>query len=76
MSKKLSYKCPKCKSENIIPIVWGYPTQELLDDDEAGRVISYGDLIPPNPPDSHCKSCGHEWMNNPESDYVTVDIND
>ena len=30
--------CPKCKSKNIIPIVYGYPSSELFELSEQGKV--------------------------------------
>lgn len=30
--------CPKCKSKNIIPIVYGYPSSELFELSAQGKV--------------------------------------
>ncbi len=30
--------CPKCKSDNIIPIVYGYPAKETMELADAGKV--------------------------------------
>lgn len=30
--------CSKCKSKNIIPIVYGYPSSELFELSEQGKV--------------------------------------
>ena len=36
MSKKL---CPKCGSEKIIPILYGYPTKEMFEDSDNDECI-------------------------------------
>ena len=52
-------KCPNCGSENVVPIVYGYPTRETAQAAERGEVILYGCM--PLPEDRGCRTCGHEW---------------
>ena len=54
-------KCPKCGSEEIIPIVYGYPTKELFDQSKKGEVIIGGCCIVGEVPNRHCKNCGEEF---------------
>lgn len=52
--------CPDCGGE-IVPIIWGYPADYLLKKDIDGEIYLGGCVIPPNPCNFHCKSCGHEF---------------
>ena len=55
--------CPKCKSNNVIPIMYGYPAPEAMEEAEKGNLklggcevfIGGGQL------DRFCKDCEHEW---------------
>jgi Zn finger protein HypA/HybF involved in hydrogenase expression len=53
--------CPKCGSENTIPILWGYPSQALFKAAEQGLVKLGGCVIGEDEPDTFCKDCQHEW---------------
>jgi|SaaInlStandDraft_3_1057020.scaffolds.fasta_scaffold58758_2 hypothetical protein len=52
--------CPKCASENIIRIVYGYPTHELREDSEAGRVALGGCCQCVDDPLWECGDCKTE----------------
>lgn len=55
--------CPNCKSYNIIPVVYGYPSPEAFDEAENGNIKLGGDeiLIGMCRPDLFCKDCKTEW---------------
>ncbi len=53
--------CPQCKSNMIIDIIYGYPSDELQDDSSKGKVELGGCLIEPYNPEYKCKSCGKEF---------------
>ena len=59
--------CPKCNSKNIIPIIYGYPTNEMFSDSDKGECILGGCCIAMNEESQeslnkqHCKECGFEW---------------
>lgn len=56
--------CPKCKSKNIIPIVYGYPSLEAMEASEKGLIKLGGCVILIDGcknPDRYCKDCGNEW---------------
>jgi len=55
--------CPKCKSNNIIPIMYGYPTYEAFEEAEKGNIKLGGCevIIGCDMPDRFCKDCEHEW---------------
>ncbi len=54
-------KCPKCGSNEVIPIVYGYPSEELFLRAEAGKVKLGGCCVEAFAMDRHCKKCGEEW---------------
>ncbi|MGG7145301.1 hypothetical protein ACQPVA_00780 [Clostridium butyricum] len=64
MSKKL---CPKCGSEKIIPILYGYPTKEMFEDSDNDECILGGCCIASTEEVEnllnkyHCRECGFEW---------------
>jgi hypothetical protein len=63
-SKKSSAKrptCPSCGSNAVIPIVYGMPGGELMDQAEAGKVALGGCCISDNDPDLRCTECGQQW---------------
>ena len=55
--------CPKCKSNNIIPILYGYPAPEAMKEAEKGNLKLGGCevLIGGGQPDRFCKDCEYEW---------------
>ena len=56
--------CPKCKSDNIIPIAYGYPAKETMELADAGKVKLGGCQVYIDGcqmPDKFCKTCEHEW---------------
>ena len=56
--------CPKCKSENIVPIMYGYPSCEAFEDAEKGNLKLGGCEILIDGfamPDRFCKDCETEW---------------
>lgn len=59
-SKKL--KCPKCESKEVIPIAYGYPTEELLERAGRDEVTIGGCCIAPDQPEWYCKVCEHEFI--------------
>jgi hypothetical protein len=62
--------CVQCGSQEVIPIVYGLPDAELLEQAEAGEVSLGGCVVEEDSPVWHCSDCGHEWGhlgdNNPE----------
>jgi hypothetical protein len=54
-------RCPRCHSDEVLPIVYGMPTPETVEKSAAGRVALGGCVITPESPDCQCVRCGHEW---------------
>ena len=55
-------RCPQCGSEDVIGIVYGYPTEETLERAEAGEVRLGGCVVGCCDPNMYCKDCGYEWL--------------
>ena len=54
-------RCPRCNSEDVVPIVYGYPGDELTEASMRGEVALGGCVVFPDAPEYTCKNCGHEW---------------
>lgn len=66
-SKKQNSKkriCPKCKSENVLRILYGLP-----DETTPSNVYLGGCCVTDEDPDWHCDSCSWEWGHNSEGCY-------
>ena len=53
--------CPKCKSNMIIDIIYGFPTKKMLEDASYNKINLGGCDISSNNPAFKCKSCGYEF---------------
>lgn len=56
--------CPKCKSENIVPIMYGYPSPEAFEEEEKGNLKLGGcEMLIDGlaMPDRFCKDCKTKW---------------
>lgn len=55
--------CPKCKSDNIISITYGYPSLETREAAEREEILLGGCEVVDgfSQPDKHCKHCGFSW---------------
>jgi hypothetical protein len=54
-------RCPRCHSDEVLPIVYGLPSPATVEESAAGRVALGGCMITPESPDWQCEMCGHEW---------------
>lgn len=54
-------KCPRCHSDEVLPIAYGMPSPEMVEESAAGRVALGGCAIWPESPDWRCVKCGHDW---------------
>jgi ribosomal protein S27AE len=54
-------RCPRCHSDEVLPIAYGLPSPEMIEESTAGRVKLGGSVIWPESPDWHCARCGYEW---------------
>jgi hypothetical protein len=57
--------CPNCKSNNVIPIVYGFPAPSAMEEADKGNVKLGGCLVYDidgcGMADRYCKDCEHEW---------------
>src|SRR5699024_7236769 len=60
MSDK-SQTCENCGSPNIVTIIYGNPSPQLMEEYKQGKVQLGGCDIAPWNPKWHCKNCLHEW---------------
>jgi len=61
MKSKIPRKCPECDSQDVIPIRYGFPGPEMMEDSFAGKIALGGCVIGFGNPHWHCKKCGHRW---------------
>jgi len=52
-------KCPICRSNDNIPIFYGFPSQHVQRAVERGEIELGGCVILEERPSRHCKNCGH-----------------
>jgi uncharacterized lipoprotein YmbA len=48
-------ECPKLHTDNVIPIVYGFPSEEAFHKADSGLVILAGCIVPENPKYYYCK---------------------
>jgi len=53
--------CPSCRSEQVIPIVYGLPDVGLARQAEEGLVALGGCCVDDDNPRWKCKACENEW---------------
>jgi hypothetical protein len=57
-----SKKCPKCgKTDEVVPILYGYPTQEAWEQEKAGKIYLGGCMEEIGAPQLYCKRCDNEF---------------
>jgi len=61
MEKIEEGECPRCKSKNIIPIVYGYPNQRGMQEAEKGKIHLGGCEVDENNPTHFCRDCLKEF---------------
>lgn len=54
-------RCPNCKSENVLPIMYGYPTYEAFQRAERGEILLGGCEVTFDQPDYGCVDCKYRW---------------
>ncbi len=54
-------KCPKCGSDDVAEIVYGYPTPEAIEARDQGDIELGGCIISEGDPQWVCKNCENRW---------------
>ena len=60
-------KCPSCGSNAVVPIIYGLPGPELMEDAKSGKIEIGGCIVMSSNPTRKCKSCGHSWRSSQET---------
>lgn len=55
------YICPICKKRSVVKIIYGYPSQELLDEAIKKEVVLGGCIVEETSPEFHCLKCNKQW---------------
>lgn len=54
--------CPHCgRADAVIPIVYGYPSDEMFRADASGKIVLGGCIVAPDSPHWRCSNCGTEF---------------
>ena len=54
-------RCPRCNSDEVVPILYGMPSPEMVEESRAGRVALGAREAWPEAPDWRCVVCAYEW---------------
>jgi hypothetical protein len=52
---------PHCGSETVVPIIYGYPSNEGKEAARGGRIVLGGCYVEMGAPSLYCKACSHRW---------------
>lgn len=55
---KRTKRCPKCGSHDVVPILYGYPTEESMEAARRGLIALGGCCVIDSDPRKMCKTCG------------------
>ena len=61
--------CPKCGSDQVIPVLYGLPSKEAMEAGRRGELAFGGCCLPPQWSDMNrwcCKQCQFRWSGNPQ----------
>jgi hypothetical protein len=53
--KRAENECPKGHSDEVVPIIYGYPSEEDFKNSDSGKVVLGGCELPENPKKYWCK---------------------
>lgn len=53
--------CPKCKSKDVVQILYGMPSYEAMESYNRKEIMLGGCLVTDNDPDYGCLFCNHRW---------------
>jgi hypothetical protein len=51
MREKNAKRCPRCGSQHVVKIVYGYPSREMFEDAREGRIALGGCTVWADSPD-------------------------
>ena len=53
-------RCPACGEAAVVSIAWGFPTEAVFEDADAGKVVVGGCVVTGDDPAWRCKACGRD----------------
>lgn len=53
--------CPNCGSGKVLPIVYGYPGPEMMEEYDDEKILLGGCCITGDDPEWGCADCDHLW---------------
>ena len=53
--------CPRCESDHVVPIAYGFPGREMFEEAERGDIELGGCCVTGDDPNWICRECGHRW---------------
>ena len=59
--KNKKYICPQCDSEDVVDIVYGYPSEQTLQSWYKKEIELGGCIVQDENPQHKCKKCEHQW---------------
>ena len=62
--KYRKYYCPKCKSQEALQILYGYPSEEILNAWKNKEIELGGCVVSKRMTNRKCIKCNHEWKTN------------
>lgn len=54
-------ECPKCGSKSVIPIEYGYPTNELIEASKRNEALIGGCIVDDDYPSWYCLVCENKF---------------
>jgi len=54
-------RCPSCRENEGLPVVWGYPDAEDFAAESRGELILGGCVVWDLSLNRQCLKCGHQW---------------
>ena len=61
MTKRRAQPCGVCGGTRIVPIQYGLPGSQMMEQAERGDIELGGCLVYPGQPERRCRACGATW---------------
>jgi len=68
--KTITAKCPSCGSKNILSILYGKPTKEMMRRAARGEVKLGGCNLSIDNPNRYCGMCGGCWLDKTDQNWI------
>ncbi len=61
MPKRKPARCPFCGAARVVPVAYGMPSRDLLEQAEAGELVLGGCCLDAESPRWACLECQAQW---------------